>query len=715
MKKKLIKLFIVIIATVPVVKADYMFDDQFDYTGDALFTNSTPEKQVNAHRSSGSGTIPPVKKMRLKIKNYFYDKEMQNSELAPTSAPVYPVDAEASEYVSQEEPKKFEDEVTMPDGFEADEEAIAESEKKKQFFFRKKDKIKKTDGTEDIILDCEKVEYDTLNYLIFAKGNASVKFVKQNTTVFANLITFDRVNNTIKAEENVKIIRNGQTVTGDYIFVDMNEENALIENPITDMNTIKIKSKKGYVYSDKIVQEEGNIVVDKSFPLNFRSGNRGPRLDRMLIPKGQTLEEDMEKGIIKVNAKDIKIAQKGDLEIITVKRMKVLKGDKTIFKTPKVKIYTNKNHDYAETGHWEFGAYRGLGAYAGPGVVVELPKGSVFKAIPMVNYKSGIGVGAVGRFSSGTNQTTIAYGTAAERLFLYGKQKLDDKLIIQYGINSYQNEWFLGRRRPKYGIGLVYKNGYAAKDFLIKGQVSSFQHRVDAGFYHDMDYDKHFEKINGVGEESSRFRYMAQASQSLFNYKNEEKLTAAGLNLVGQLSTAVYGTGDTQVITRFGPNIHLQYKRWMQDVGFMFSAYDDNTPMPVYDAYRYGKQSIFFREYFRVCKYLTLAWFANINLDDRTLNGERFQENGFYIAVGPEDIKLNLGYDFIRENLYCTFAIMTDAKGTKVEYEKMEIKQTKKSANKEEKITDHSYIAPTQPKTLQKAIVEDIKVVEDVL
>ena len=180
---------------------------------------------------------------------------------------------------------------------------------------------------------------------------------------------------------------------------------------------------------------------------------------RMLNPQYETLTDDISRGIITLKAQDIKITQKGDLEIISLKRPKVFKGDKVIFKTPSVKFYTNKNHDYGDTNHWEIGAYRGLGLYAGPGYVFELPKGSVLKAMPMINYKSGFGGGAVGRFSSGTHNTMLAYGSAVEKFILYGKQDLDDNLYMQYGVNSYQNEWFLGRRRPKYGASLVYENG----------------------------------------------------------------------------------------------------------------------------------------------------------------------------------------------------------------------------------------------------------------
>ena len=86
------------------------------------------------------------------------------------------------------------------------------------------------------------MDYDTENYCLYATGNVNVEFVKQEVKVKADKITFDRMNNTIKAEGNVKIVKNGQNIYGDYIFVDMNEENALIENPLTKSATIEMKA-----------------------------------------------------------------------------------------------------------------------------------------------------------------------------------------------------------------------------------------------------------------------------------------------------------------------------------------------------------------------------------------------------------------------------------------------------------------------------------------
>ena len=101
-------------------------------------------------------------------------------------------------------------------------------------------------------------------------------------------------------------------------------------------------------------------------------------------------------------------------------------------------------------------------------------------------------------------------------------------------------------------------------------------------------------------------------------------------------------------------------------------------------------------------------------MTDDSPNGKLMQENSFYVTVGPDDVKFSLGYDYVRQNLYCIVDIMMDAKGTKVEYDKLEIKQDQK-AKKEEKIVDKTIQAKTPKRDLQRAVVENIRTVEDVI
>ena len=206
----------------------------------------TPDSRNNETR----GTTPPIKQLRQAIQNKCAQRKARQSQLAPTdpNASIYNSDSETSDYASKKEKEEF-DENMLPDGFDADELAVEENKKAKHFWNKGKStaKANNEENTENIVLDCDNMDYDTDNYCLYATGNVNVEFVKQETTVKADKITYDRMNNTIKAEGNVHIIKNGQVVDGDYIFVDMNEENALIENPMTKTPTIEVKSRKGYV------------------------------------------------------------------------------------------------------------------------------------------------------------------------------------------------------------------------------------------------------------------------------------------------------------------------------------------------------------------------------------------------------------------------------------------------------------------------------------
>ena len=726
MKKTLIILILSSLIVCNAAYAEYSYVDSSDFTGDAFFTPpALQEQQQEAQKANDFGrtpTPPPLKKLRLKIKKKLQERDAKKYELAPTAPQedVYAAGAETSEYASHDLKDDF-DETMMPDGFDADQESIEENKNVKKHFWKRKNKEVVAENPEEednIILDCEKVDYDTDAYCVIASGNAVVNFVKQNTIVKADKITYDRMNNTIKAEGDVKIIKNGQTINGEYIFVDLNEENALIEKPIAQTATVEIKSEKGYVYGDRIVQENGSLTVDESFPINFRSLNTGPLMSHMIVPEDETLTSDMEKGRITLKVKNIKITQKGDLIVADLKKASVFRGDKRIIKLPPAKIYTNKNFDFAETASWELGSIRGLGMYLGPGHVFEIPGGSVLKVMPILNYNHGFGIGGIARYSSASNWTQAAYGTADSKFLIRGRQKLDDHLSLQYVMNDYSREWFLGRRRAKYGASIVYENGYSKEGFLLKGQQSSFAHQFDFGYFQDIDEDSSYKKIGGSELGTTRTRYMAQVNQNFYTHRNVEKQTAVTFGLVGQLSAALYGTGDTQVIGRIGPVLHTQYKRWMQDIGYFHSAYEDNTPMPVYDSYRYGKSNVYLREYFRINRYLTVSWFGSMNISNDAPNDKTFQENAFFVSFGPDDIKFSIGYDFIRENTRFMVEVMMDTKGTKVEYDKLEIKQDKKAQKSKEDYSEKDESDFQQSKkapVLQHAVVEDVKTMEDVL
>ena len=288
------------------------------------------------------------------------------------------------------------------------------------------------------------------------------------------------------------------------------------------------------------------------------------------------------------------------------------------------------------------------------------------------------------KYRSATNYTDLAYGSSADVFVLKGKQYFDDRLYMQYGANSYMDEWWFGSRMPKYTAELIYHDRAVIPSTIGKNLDLRFRHRFGIGYMHNNDVNRYGERIPAADIGTLRTRYMAEIDQSLYRYRNKDNLFDFNLSLVMQGSAALYGTGDTQFVGRIGPRVHTQYKYWMQDVGFFASAYQDGTPMQMYDMYRYGHANVYIREALRVNKFLTLAWSGSLTMTGDSPNGEMFQENSFIIALGPDDFKVNFGYDWIRRQTYFSFIIAMDTKGSSIDFDKMEIKNPDRLARSNE-------------------------------
>lgn len=694
-----------------------------DYTGDSII--GAPLKSVDEadepsddNSKAKSGTVPPLKKLRLKYqskyKKFFGEPQpnqflLPDEELEAAEAALDSTDTETSDNLTNKKEKKKWFRKKKKDKSEkevSDKTQVQEQEKKLTI---QKDNMEDQDR---VIMNCETMDYDNEKAVITAHGNVEITLPDEGVTLYAEDVVYDKVANTITANNKVLIKKSGMEVTGDYIFIDLNEENALLSRPISTISQLEINAKEASLHENVVTQTDGSILFKKSSPFSFHSGKRGPQLYQMMTKEEDTLSDDLQEGRYKVKVTKMVINSEKEHDTFLVQKATIYKDGKKIITLPRTKFYTNKNHDYAEGDFIEIGSKRDAGVYLGPGVVFKLPKGAALKAVPFVSYKDEIGFGGLLRFNSGTNETYLLYGSQRDKFIGRGIQELDDDLKIEYATNDYMNEWFLGRARPKYGISLVYDKSYLNKGFLGGERDMTFRHRVSGGWYKDIEEDRYFSELNnqGTGKETTRFKYMAEIDQTLWDRKNKEDLTWFRFSLVGQLSSALYGTGDTQVVARIGPRIHTQYKRWMQDVGYFQSAFQDDTPMPVYDAYRYGASNAYIRETLKLNKMLAVSWLGSVTLSNDTYTSKLFQECAFYVSLGPDDLRLNVGYDFVRENVYFTVDVGIDPKGTEVKYDKLEIKnpdnlgKKKDDTPKPQPVLGHPKKAPL----LKNAIVEEI-------
>ena len=263
----------------------------------------------------------------------------------------------------------------------------------------------------------------------------------------------------------------------------------------------------------------------------------------------------------------------------------------------------------------------------------------------------------------------------------------------------------------KYAAELVYNKGTRVKNFLGPKLDLTFKNRFSAGIMEDNDRAQYDSKnMVSTGVTTPRFKYMTELNQALYTMGNKEELKYADIGLVMQGSAALYGTGETQFVGRIGPRIHTQYKYWMQDIGYFASAYQDDSPMPMFDAYRYGHSNLYLREALRINKYFTIAYATSINLSDDAPNKKQWQENAFIFALGPDDFKINLGYDFVRQNTYFGISVALDTKNTNINFDKMVIKNPDKLASSEKEIKEVSFEENTSDKKVKRTYAEVIEI-----
>ncbi|MBS4759624.1 MAG: hypothetical protein KHX03_02875 [Clostridium sp.] len=537
-------------------------------------------------------------------------------------------------------------------------------EKTKKFFTKteRAEKVKKQDqtsneGTTDVLVDSDSIEYFPERHEFEAVGNAKVTFPAENSVLIADKIIFNHDTNYIKGYGNVVLVKEGQKVNGDYIQVDLNDNNALMNNPVLNHLAIKIKAKTGIVYDAQTEALDGTVTFNDKTQYRFWSrpimGFNNPMMDEAIPTQLYFKEKYDNKWRLK--AKTIIIDSYKDRDVATLKNADLYIQDTKMASAGKIKLYTDKEQQYIETNMLELGSLRNIGAFVSPGFVFQTPNSSTLKLGPALTYDHEIGVGAVGRFLTDKNRTDFGYGTSKSKIVVRGEQEFTENLRLQYGINSYMNNWFLGGRMPKYGFQFIHHKAYDLDDIGV-----NFQNRFTAGYA--KDWNRTFS--------TTKASWMTQSTKSLFSYKNTDSKFAADFGLSLQTSASLYGTGDTMGVLRAGPYLRTQYKAWQQYLAYYQGAVAGDSPMN-YDKYYYGRSSIQLGESLRICRYLTLMYAGTIVLSDDTPNDNMFQENRIYFAVGPDDLKFLIGYDVYRQNASMGVIMNVGAENSDVEFKRL--------------------------------------------
>jgi lipopolysaccharide assembly outer membrane protein LptD (OstA) len=86
---------------------------------------------------------------------------------------------------------------------------------------------------------------------------------EQGVALKADEAILDKTSQTIKLHDNVKIIKDGAEMSGEYLLIDLNEQNILMDNPTLEAYSFKISAQEGYLIANDLQMINGTIKSAK--------------------------------------------------------------------------------------------------------------------------------------------------------------------------------------------------------------------------------------------------------------------------------------------------------------------------------------------------------------------------------------------------------------------------------------------------------------------
>lgn len=544
-------------------------------------------------------------------------------------------------------------------------DSVKKEIKKKKSKNKDKEKNEKTpleSGVTNIDIKSDFLEYFPERQEIEALGNASVCIPNDGSTLRADKLILNQETGIVKGFGNVRLIKDSNVMDGESITINLKEKNALMENPVTENMFITLKSENAQLIGGKdILLENGEATTKEDRTVSFGTASFSQYGTSNLAETKRVFylkEKYDEKYTIK--AKEIIIDAKAEHDTVTVKDADIYLKNVKIASSGKLRLITNKEQQFVESNTPEIGFIRHFGTYIGPGFAFEGPFGGALKLTPLFNvYEGQVGFGGLVRYRNDYNVTEYAMSSVDEaEPILKGVHKFNDKLSLQYGMNGYMDEWFLGNRVSGKMAELIFREKYDVEDIGIR-----FQHRLSAGIAQDFRSDW----------STARVRWMGQADKPIFYYGDDVNNRYAVFELSTQTAATAYGNGDTMALLRFGPRLRMETDRWIQTLGYFYTAKHGDTPF-VFDRYMYGTNNLYLSEGLKLNKYLSVMWSGSLALNKDAWDRKMMQENRFYVMVGPEDVKFTLGYDTVRQRTLFNCFFILGTKNTDLHFKKLYIK-----------------------------------------
>lgn len=508
-----------------------------------------------------------------------------------------------------------------------------------------------------VTLKSDKIRYLAEKDLFIATGKVKIEVEAHGTVIESDEVTFDKTNQVIVSEKNVKITKPDGVIYGDYARFDLAIDQGFLGHPIVELKQINLIAEEAEIISEDIEMLKGKATLSqKDMVLVLTTGSLSRDGDNRMFQNRPDVDPKFN---YDVKAQEMIIEEYEYNNVVTLKNATISLNRFKLAKVPVMQMSIEKETSRIETMLPEFGHRKELGAYFGHGHVFHVYKGSTLKALPIFTWgDNGIGGGGMARYMSSSNHTEILYSSLKNKVVLEGEQNIIGKQTqLLYGINSYMDNGFFGNQKPNFLIEVVDKRK------LAEAYNFQFNLRSSAGFVEDEEGDFSTAKFQLQG---SLFN-----QEPLFGYNKY-----LNVGIASDFSINAYGTSDTYGVVRAGPTLESNLGPLNLWAAYYQGAIYGETPF-LYDRYLYGRSNLVFLANLKIHKYVTLSYLTSLNLNKDNWNNTLVTENQIYFWVGPEELKFKLGYDVERARTVFGFDMLVGSENSEFEFDKLKVKQKK--------------------------------------
>lgn len=525
-------------------------------------------------------------------------------------------------------------------------------------------------------ITADEIRYSQEKNYYEANGKAEAYLPVQKARLFADTISYDSERQLLEAFGDIKIIQGENTIYGKYISFETGSKEYKMDEPKLYINGLKLKSRIVQSEYKEKKNKDGNTILtfkdgvaafDEPISIYAHGNRTGTRYSRNIQRYNAKRKIDWDdlsdKSSMRYSAKEISIDTTKKKNNLRIKGARVWLNDHLSIPSP-VHITTT----VGEGSHSRFqgpviGTRERIGGFAlGPRFFFETDPG-VFSLVPLVQIGDGpeFGAGAIGTFNT-TNDTTalmFGYGSLHDRFIGRVHQDIYKKSVRFDGlVNQFVEDSIFGASQ----VGQLYQLSAAKRFYLPFIDDRGMRVRLAGGWAKDNEdlysgdeeenLREGFDGEQNVKKEHSGFRSVLEASlytQPIWRKGNERyNISLRGR---GQGSARFYGSGDLQTIGRFGPALEARVDNLSFEIDYLFAAIGGESPF-LFDQFIDGSQSILFDGDYKVNK-----WFSVGTLLTYNLTRDSFVRNELRAEVGPQDFKIRLAYDTVRNQINIGFNV----------------------------------------------------------